>query len=343
MWTSANCGSIARMPIWGKSARTIGGYHYSVESSPLVPIVGKALATAGKTKVDVSALSNDYETIRPFVVAFQKQAKLTPDGDAGPNTCRALRDAGAFGPVDAWTATRIVEAGIRIYNYGIVCQVATKDEELGKAVRVWGDWLSNARQRGKAKAGLKVEQKLAANDGTTRVLPIGQGEGRVGKGGVVQLGFVPALALPLIAEGAAASFAADVVAGVGALAAAAAAAWAAVAIGKAAAKARETATENETTISETTPIADSKPDTAPGKPPEPGKMDWNLKGSPKGWLAILGALCAAVAAVVIEGLGVVASLVPIAGAAVGMGLQLAVAAGALLLVWLVAKRKKRRT
>jgi hypothetical protein len=311
---------------------------YSVEVSPLVPVVAKALSHAGfQCPIDTT----DYNAINKQVLAFQKKSKLTPDGDAGPNTCRALRNAGAFAPLDSQTAVSAVAAGIRVYNYGIICQVSTQDEELGAAVQTWGNWLSHARQMGKRKAGPKVEQKLGVNDGMTRMLPVGQGEGRVGKGGVVQLGFAPALALPLIAEGAAASFAADVVAGVGAAAAAAAAAWAAVAIGKAAAKTQSNTQDRETTTSTTTPIADSKPDTAPGQPPQPGKTDWSLKGNPKGWLAILGALCAAVAAVLIEGLGVVASLVPIAGAAVGVGLQLVVAAGALLLIWLVSKRKRR--
>jgi len=324
------------MSIWatpqGRKA-TIGGMQYAVEKSPLVPVLNQALVKAGFGKGEVGT---EYAKIAGNVAAFQKSVGLTVDGDAGPNTCAALRPY--FGQLTPATAQAAVEAMIRAYNYGVVCYVTTGDENLGDAVRTWGRWLSSARRAGLQKSPKLQKADLASNKGPTRVVPVGQGTGTTTGGGIVQLGFAPALALGFIAEGAAPVVAAAVVEGAGYVASAAAAAWAAVAIGKAASATQAKTADKETSVSTTSPVEDIAPLDPQG--PKPGQTKWDLKGNPKGWLAILGALCASVAAVVINGLGVVAAIAPVAGAAIALGLELVVAVGGIVLLWVMSKRKR---
>lgn len=324
------------MSIWatpqGRKAR-IGGMSYAVEKSPLVPVLNQALVKAGFGKGEVGT---DYAKVFANVAAFQKSVGLTADGDAGPNTCAALRPY--FGPLTPAAAQAAVESMIKAYNYGIVCYVTTGDEQLGDAVRTWGRWMSAARRAGLQKSPKLQKDQLASNKGPTRIVPVGQGTGTATGGGIVQIGFAPALALPFIAEGAAPAVAAAILEGAGYVASAAAAAWAAVQIGQAASATQAKTADKEVSVSTTGPVEDIAPLEPQG--PKPGQTKWDLKGNPKGWLAILGALCMATASVVINGLGVVASLLPVAGAAIALGVELMLALGGILLLWIMSKRKR---
>lgn len=345
------------MAIWGNQQKW--DHQVSVGSSALIPLVmnpalnkviGTSLPTGPKGSTDYSS------AVVSAVKKFQKQAGLTVDGDCGPNTCRALVASGAAMQVTPDIARAAIYEGLRIYNEAIVSYVFTQDERLGEAARQWGRWLWAARQKGRQKiieSKDPQKPKLAnytLNDAPTQWTKAGvKGSVVVDRGGVETIGFAPALALPLIGGAAAEAFAAEVVIGVGYVASAAAAAWAAVTIGEIAADVQSKTADKEVTIKDVIgPVEhdyskekDKSKTTSDYPPAPPGRFGWNVSGNPKGWLGYLGALCAGLGALLISLLGVVASLAPIVGAAIGMGIEVLIAAAGLLLLFLAKKKRKR--
>jgi hypothetical protein len=321
------------MPIWSVKSNTPD----AVANSQLVTILAGALDAAssgGKAWPLVSpAGTTDYADIRAQVAAFQKANSLTVDGDAGSNTCARLAAVGAFGQLDGAKAIAITRAGIQLYNYALITAIWNESEQLASIARTWGNWLHAAAAAGRAKMPDVQRAKLAASSQTVEVAATSKSKVDA-TATVSRVGFAPAIAIGLVAESAAPALAAEVVAGVGYVAAAAATAWAAVTMANVA-KPRTKDQPKDKSISTTTPIEHPVPG-------GPNQSKWDFKGDPSYWWKKLAALCAAIIAVVVSGLGVVATLLPVAGAAAATGLQVAIAAGGLLLVLLFALRRKAR-
>jgi lysozyme family protein len=304
---------------------------WAVDKSPLLPVVRAALNRTG------FAVASDADAYYPGfakqVAAFQKNRGLTVDGDLGPNTCRALRDAKAWPQLDQSIAVAAMTQALTLYNRAVLAYVVTQNKRIGEACRVFGRWVAAARAKAR-----KNDRKLAAPrvQAAQVAWPVGSKQGSIRTSSAHTVGFAPLLAIPLIAGEAA--VAAEITAAVGFVASAAAAAWAATRIGDALGKA-----ETETNMPDVVSVPDVEAKVEPREGTPPGEKPPRFDFKDVKWRDLLKigmAIAAGLGAVLISGLSVVAGLIPLAGAAAAVGIQVLIAAGGLLLIWLA--RKKRR-
>lgn len=311
----------------GKPWEAKGAVLYSM------PFVRQAFRNAGYNVSDLS--SNSYQGLEQPCKEFQAKSGLTADGDAGPNTLRKLREAGAAPQLSDEAAKRLLADAIVIEGKATLVYLTTSDPELGELIRKFQQWRwanSKAGQEKKAPA-VNPSSLKAAQGATVNQLFVA--------GGRDVAGFLPAAALflPIVAESAAIAAAEQTLVVVGAAAAAAAAAWVATKIGARLTQvaALDAPANPLTTKGEAAWVKDSPMTGTAEKPPSWDFKDFNWKNFAKAAAALATALLA-----VATGLfSAVATLIAPAAAVVGIGLEIVAAAGLLLLLLLTGGKRKR--
>lgn len=276
-----------------------------------IPVAYKALKSAGFSPPSAPEWT---PTWKAEFKKFQKAKGLTADGIPGPNTWRQLQPT--MPVLDEGWARRILIAAMHhrdsINIMAVTCIATDQKPEAGKKLLAvlaeWHDWLDK-------KGARKTLWKDAGGD-PDKV------EGEVG--------VLPAIVIAgplMISEGAAAIAAGQVVATVGAAAAAAGAAWLAA---KTIAILTKYDWDDIEISAEGTAV--TAPPAATPIPPTPPRNEFSFRQSLKYWRGTILAGCGIMLAILTQGWGVVASLLPLAAAA-------ATAAGggaALLLLLLLA-------
>jgi peptidoglycan hydrolase-like protein with peptidoglycan-binding domain len=333
------CAIPMTMPIWRNTANAPD---WTVADSPLVKYATEAvLRGLAAKRVNGSwdvKFPNYYPGLALAVSDYQRAAGLTVDGDLGPNTCRSLREANAWPKLDDGFARAAMAQALSLYNRAVIAYVVTQDEDLGEACRKFGRWVAAVRRKARKPApGVQPVKRIGPPSSQQVAWPVGSPRGSLRTSNASTIGFVPLLAIPLVAGEAA--VAAEIVTAVGYVASAAAAAWAAVKIGDALNTTLTTSSTPETvTVDVEAKVEDQAPTIPAGEGPPNFKfedVDWRKL------VKVAIAIAAALGAVLVAGLGVVASLLPVAGAAVAVGLEIVIAAGGLLLLFLLRKGKKR--